>query len=48
MKLVLGILAIVVIAATLLADYKWRQWLAARKLDRQRSGSADPPHRHNR
>ncbi len=48
MKLVLGILALVFVAATLLADYKWRQWLAARKLDRQSSGGADPPQRHHR
>ena len=35
MKIILGILAIVVIAASLFADYKWRQWMAARRLNRQ-------------
>jgi hypothetical protein len=35
MKLVLGIVVIVVIVASLIADYKWRQWIAARKRDRQ-------------
>jgi hypothetical protein len=35
MKLLLGIVAIVVVAASLFADYKWRQWIAARKRDRQ-------------
>jgi hypothetical protein len=35
MKIILGILAIVVIAASLFADYKWRQWMAARKRDRE-------------
>lgn len=35
MKTFLAILAIVLIVASLIADYKWRQWLAARKRDRQ-------------
>jgi hypothetical protein len=35
MKIILGILAIVVIAASLFADYKWRQWMAARRRNRQ-------------
>jgi hypothetical protein len=35
MKIILGILAILVIAALLFADYKWRQWIAARRRDRQ-------------
>jgi hypothetical protein len=35
MKILLGILAIIVIAASLFADYKWRQWIAARRRDRQ-------------
>jgi hypothetical protein len=35
MKLLLGLLAIVLVVASLIADYKWRQWLAARKRDRQ-------------
>jgi general stress protein CsbA len=35
MKTFLAILAIVLIAASLYADYKWRQWIAARKRDRQ-------------
>jgi hypothetical protein len=35
MKIILGILAILVIAALLFADYKWRQWMAARRRDRQ-------------
>jgi hypothetical protein len=35
MKMFLGILAIVLIAASAFADYKWRQWMAARKRDRQ-------------
>ena len=30
----LGILAVLLIAALLYADYKWRQWMAARRRDR--------------
>jgi hypothetical protein len=35
MKVLLGILAVVLIAAVVVADYKWRQWMAARRRDRQ-------------
>lgn len=35
MKIFLAILAIVLIVASLIADYKWRQWIAARKRDRR-------------
>jgi hypothetical protein len=35
MKILLGILAIIAIAASFFADYKWRQWIAARRRDRQ-------------
>jgi hypothetical protein len=35
MKMILGILAVLVVAASLIADYKWRQWMAARRRDRQ-------------
>jgi hypothetical protein len=35
MKIFLGILAVIVVAATLIADYKWRQWMAARRRNRQ-------------
>ena len=35
MKIFLGILALVLVAATVFADYKWRQWMAARRRDRQ-------------
>ena len=35
MKIFLGILALVVVAASVFADYKWRQWMAARRRDRQ-------------
>jgi len=35
MKILLGILAIAVVAASLFADYKWRQWMAARRRERE-------------
>jgi hypothetical protein len=35
MKILLCILAVLIIAASLFADYKWRQWMAARRRDRQ-------------
>ena len=35
MKIFLGILAIILVAASVFADYKWRQWMAARRRDRR-------------
>jgi hypothetical protein len=35
MKILIAILAAVLVAALLFADYKWRQWIAARRRDRQ-------------
>jgi len=35
MKILLGILALLVIAGSLFADYKWRQWIAARRREHQ-------------
>jgi hypothetical protein len=39
MKLALIVVVILVLAGSLVADYKWRQWMAARR--RERDGS-DP------
>ncbi len=33
MKLLLIIVAIALVAASVYADYKWRQWIAARRRD---------------
>ena len=33
MKIVLVILAVLFIGGSLFADYKWRQWMAARRRD---------------
>lgn len=35
MKIVLGIVGVLIVAGSLFADYKWRQWMAARRRDRQ-------------
>jgi hypothetical protein len=34
MKIVLIIVAVLVLAGSLVADYKWRQWMAARRRER--------------
>jgi hypothetical protein len=35
MKILLAIVVAAVIAVAIYADYKWRQWIAARRRDRQ-------------
>jgi hypothetical protein len=40
MKLLLAIVALVVIAASIFADYKWRKWMAARRNDRDQDRRA--------
>jgi hypothetical protein len=35
MKILLGILALLAVAASVFADYKWRKWMADRGRDRQ-------------
>jgi len=34
MKIFLIILAVLIIAGSVFADYKWRQWMAARRRER--------------
>jgi hypothetical protein len=34
MKIIFAILALLFVAALVAADYKWRQWMAARRRDR--------------
>jgi hypothetical protein len=36
MKLLLAIAVILVIALSVFADYKWKQWIAARKQDHEK------------
>ncbi|MGP8268836.1 MAG: hypothetical protein ACLQLH_02110, partial [Terracidiphilus sp.] len=35
MKIFIAIIVILVVAGSLFADYKWRQWIAARRRNRQ-------------
>ena len=35
MKILFAILAAVLVAASFIADYKWRKWVADRRRDRQ-------------
>jgi hypothetical protein len=35
MKLLLAIVVILAVAGSFFADYKWRQWMAARRRERQ-------------
>ncbi len=35
MKIVIAILAAIVIAGSIVADYKWRRWMTARRRERQ-------------
>jgi hypothetical protein len=41
MKLLLGILALLVAAASIYADYKWRRWMAQRAAEKDTSGHPD-------
>lgn len=34
MKLILIVVVVLVLAGSLVADYKWRQWMAARRRER--------------
>jgi hypothetical protein len=34
MKILLGISALILVTLTIIADFKWKQWMAARKRDR--------------
>ena len=47
MKITLAILALVVFALSLWADYKWRQWLKSRNQSRSDQPSPNTTHRPN-
>jgi len=36
MKVLAVIVVVILVVATLIADYAWRQWMAARRRERQR------------
>jgi hypothetical protein len=44
-KVLLAIVAAVIVAASLFADYKWRRWMAARRAERGDYNSGNPPRR---
>jgi hypothetical protein len=48
MKIFLGILAVLVVAISLIADYKWRQWMAHHPTDEDLSSGTPPARRHDR
>jgi hypothetical protein len=35
MKILLAIIVVLLVAASIYADYKWRQWMATRRRDRR-------------
>lgn len=45
MKILLGSLVVLVIAASLLADYKWRQWMANHPKGEDLSAGTSPTRR---
>lgn len=45
MKILLGILAVLVVAGSLVADYKWRQWINSRREQEGRSAGTPPERR---
>lgn len=47
MNWLLLILVALVFAASFLADYKWRKWIAEQKRQRQGTDSGDPTHHRN-
>jgi hypothetical protein len=47
MKLLLIILAALLLIGSFFADYKWRQWIAARRAQQDRPANGDPS-RHSR
>jgi len=45
MKILLGILAVLAVAASFYADFKWRRWLANRSKGKDLSVGAPPARR---
>jgi hypothetical protein len=43
MRLLLAIIAVLVLAASLYADYRWRRWMSARRQERDRSDRSQLP-----
>jgi hypothetical protein len=45
MKIILGILVLVVIGGSIFADYKWKQWIKARREAREHDPGLQQRHR---
>jgi hypothetical protein len=45
MKILLIIVAVTLVATSIYADYKWKQWIAARKAEREGDVPNHPTHR---
>jgi len=43
MKLVFGLILLALIAFSVIADYKWKRWVAARKVEREGLNHPDHP-----
>jgi hypothetical protein len=48
MKIILGILTVLLVAASLVADYKWRQWMAHHPTDNDPSAENSSARRRDR
>lgn len=48
MKILFGILAVLVVAASLFADYKWRQWMVNHPTNEDLSAGTPPARRRDR
>jgi hypothetical protein len=42
MKFILGLVVLFLIALSLVADFKWKQWIAARKQEREARPTSKP------
>ena len=42
MKLIIGLVALFLVALSFVADYKWKQWIAARKQERDHPPGSPP------
>ncbi len=43
MKIIVGLVVFLLIALSILADYKWKQWMAARRREHQDSAPPGQP-----
>ncbi len=46
MKIAIGIVVLVLVALSFIVDYKWKQWIAARKQERDHPPNPGSPDHH--